>query len=86
MPAIVLGDFNTPVESRIFRRHWGDMTDAFSHVGFGFGMTKTNGWIRARIDHVLTGSGWHVKRVTMGKDIGSDHRPMIVDLTLVTPK
>lgn len=81
-PSIVLGDFNTPVESRIFQRHWGDLDDAFSVAGTGLGMTKHNGWIRARIDHVLVGPEWRVDRVTMGDQMGSDHRPLIVDLTL----
>ncbi|HET7456985.1 MAG TPA: endonuclease/exonuclease/phosphatase family protein [Gemmatimonadaceae bacterium] len=81
-PLLVVGDFNTPVESRIFRRHWGDLADAFSVAGVGLGMTKYNGWIRARIDHVLAGDGWHVDRAAVGDDVGSDHRPLVVDLTL----
>ncbi len=84
-PMIVLGDFNTPVESQIFQRSWGDLTDAFSHAGFGLGMTKFNGWIRARIDHVLAGPGVYVDRVRVGGDVDSDHRPLIVDLTVVPP-
>jgi endonuclease/exonuclease/phosphatase (EEP) superfamily protein YafD len=83
-PTIVAGDFNTPVESRIFQEHWGDLADAFSRVGSGFGMTKYNGWIRIRIDHVLAdGAWWRVTRATVGDDLGSDHRPLIVDLVLV---
>jgi len=81
-PAIVAGDFNTPIESRIFREHWGDLDDAFSRVGTGFGMTKFNGWIRIRIDHVLTRDAWRARTVAMGRDLGSDHRPLIVDLVL----
>jgi endonuclease/exonuclease/phosphatase (EEP) superfamily protein YafD len=81
-PLVVLGDFNTPVESRIFRRHWGHLTDAFSDVGTGLGMTKYNGWIRVRIDHVLTSDAWHVERVQMGSERYSDHRPLVVDLIL----
>jgi endonuclease/exonuclease/phosphatase (EEP) superfamily protein YafD len=81
-PRLVLGDFNTPIESRIFQESWGDLTDAFSEAGFGFGMTKNNGWIRVRIDHVLAGPGWYVDSVTVGQDVGSDHLPLIVDLTL----
>jgi endonuclease/exonuclease/phosphatase (EEP) superfamily protein YafD len=81
-PALVMGDFNTPVESRIFQGSWGSFTDAFSHAGFGFGMTKFNGWIRVRIDHVLSGPGWYTDRVAVGADVGSDHRPLVVDLTL----
>ncbi|MEO5818677.1 MAG: endonuclease/exonuclease/phosphatase family protein [Gemmatimonadaceae bacterium] len=83
LPTIVLGDFNTPVESQIFQRSWGDLTDAFSHAGFGLGMTKFNGWIRARIDHVLAGPGVYVDHVHVGGDVDSDHRPLIVDLTVV---
>jgi hypothetical protein len=83
LPTIVLGDFNTPVESQIFQRSWGDLTDAFSYAGFGFGMTKFNGWIRARIDHVLVGPGVYVDRVAVGEDVDSDHRPLIVELTVV---
>jgi endonuclease/exonuclease/phosphatase (EEP) superfamily protein YafD len=82
-PALVLGDFNTPAESRIFRKSWGDLTDAFSRVGFGLGMTRNNGWIRVRIDHVLTGPGWYADRAVVGRDVGSDHWPLIVDLTIV---
>ncbi|MGI8549153.1 MAG: endonuclease/exonuclease/phosphatase family protein [Gemmatimonadaceae bacterium] len=82
IPLLVAGDFNTPVESRIFQEHWGDLTDAFSHTGFGLGMTKYNGWIRVRIDHVLSGNAWHADHTTVGPDLGSDHRPVIVDLTL----
>jgi endonuclease/exonuclease/phosphatase (EEP) superfamily protein YafD len=46
-------------------------------------MTKYNGWIRARIDHVLTSDDWHVDRARVGPDAYSDHRPVLVDLTLV---
>ena len=81
-PLLVVGDFNTPVESRIFQDHWGDLADAWSTAGTGLGMTKYNGWIRARIDHVLSTPEWHVDRVAVGGPSYSDHRPLIVDLTL----
>ena len=79
---IVVGDFNLPVESVIYRRHWGDMLNAFSHAGIGFGYTRFAGWIRARIDHVLVNDDWRVVRAFVGPDFGSDHRPMIADLRL----
>ena len=79
-PMIVVGDFNTPVESRIFQRHWGDLTDAFSAMGRGFGYSKYNGWIQARIDHVLVGPRMRVARVRVGEDIGSDHRAVIAEV------
>jgi vancomycin resistance protein VanJ len=83
-PMVVLGDFNTPVESRIFREHWGDLDDAFSVGGFGLGTTKRNGWIRVRIDHVLMSHGWRAERVHVGTEGYSDHGPLIADLVLQT--
>jgi endonuclease/exonuclease/phosphatase family metal-dependent hydrolase len=85
-PLLLLGDFNTPVESRIFQEHWSDLNDAFSVAGTGLGITKHNGWIGVRIDHVLSSQEWHVDRVRVGSDTYSDHRPLIVDLTLVARK
>ncbi len=83
-PAIVAGDFNTPAESRIFQEHWGDLTDAFSRVGVGLGMTKYNGWIRIRIDHVLSdATWWRTEEAHVWRDVGSDHRALIADLVLV---
>ena len=81
-PLVVLGDFNTPVESNFFRESWGDLSDAFSVAGTGLGMTKHNGWIRVRIDHVLTSDEWHVDHARVEDEAYSDHRPLIVDLTL----
>ena len=82
-PLIVLGDFNTPVESVFFRDQWSDLADAFSVAGTGFGLTKRNGWIAARIDHVLASDEWHVDRATVDTEQRlSDHSALIVDLTL----
>lgn len=77
---IALGDFNAPVESRIYGQHWGDLVNAFDRRGFGLGYTRFNGWIRARIDHVLMDGPMVPTRVEVGEDVGSDHRPVIVDL------
>jgi endonuclease/exonuclease/phosphatase (EEP) superfamily protein YafD len=79
----VAGDFNTPVESRIFQDRWSGLDDAFSRVGAGFGATKYNGWIRVRIDHVLTDSSWRAVGVSCWENVGSDHRPLVADLVLV---
>lgn len=82
-PKIIAGDFNMPVESRIFRQSWSWLTNAFSKVGFGFGFTKfteEQGWsYGARIDHVLYSPPWRSVRAWVGPDIGSDHRPLLVD-------
>ena len=38
-PVLLIGDFNTPVESAIFRRVWGNYCDAFTEAGWGWGYT-----------------------------------------------
>ena len=81
-PLLVLGDFNTPVESVFFRDNWGELADAFEVAGTGFGITKHNGWIGARIDHVLASDEWHVDRAVVDTQRLSDHSALIVDLTL----
>ncbi len=81
---IIAGDFNTPVESPIFRKAWGRYGNAFSQAGFGCGGTVTfqrrNIHFSSRIDHVLLGSNWRCCAAWVGPDLGSDHRPVIADL------
>jgi len=81
-PGIVAGDFNMPTESAIFRKHWSTLTDAFGHVGFGFGYTRLAGWIRLRIDHVLVDDAWVIKTARVLPDYGSDHLPVMVEVEL----
>ena len=57
-PIVVAGDFNLPVESAIYRAHWGDLRNAFSSCGRGFGHTKFTSLFGVRIDHVLTSDEW----------------------------
>ena len=79
-PRIVAGDFNTPPESRIYRASWSDWTNAFDSRGRGAGGTRLNGWIRARIDHVLVDDGWRVEEIRVADDAGSDHLPVVATL------
>jgi endonuclease/exonuclease/phosphatase (EEP) superfamily protein YafD len=80
-PLLIAGDFNLPVESTIFRKHWASFTDAFESRGNGLGWTKREGrWLRIRIDHVLTtDDGPQPVRVVVGADALSDHQPVIAD-------
>jgi endonuclease/exonuclease/phosphatase family metal-dependent hydrolase len=82
VPRLVTGDFNLPADSRIFRISWGDLTNAWSEAGRGFGYTRLAGWIRARIDHVLVDDRFAVTRAAVGADYGSDHLPLIVEVVL----
>lgn len=81
-PLVVAGDFNMPVESRIYRRYWGDLENAFSSAGAGFGWTRLLKRFKVRIDHVLTGQGAHAVRAGLGPDLGSDHLPMVATIRL----
>jgi vancomycin resistance protein VanJ len=80
---IVMGDFNAPIESTVFRRCWSSLNNAFSQTGYGFGFTKVTakrGWnYGARIDHVLYSPEWHCVRCWVGADVGSDHLPLLAE-------
>jgi endonuclease/exonuclease/phosphatase family metal-dependent hydrolase len=79
-PVLVMGDFNIPVESAVYRENWASFHNAFSEAGFGFGSSKRTRWHGVRIDHVLAGPGWEVLRAWIGPGMGGDHRPMLADL------
>lgn len=86
LPVIVAGDFNLPVDSRIYRDHWGGrFGNAFSDAGWGLGYTKYTRRFGIRIDHVLSSSHWRTVECRVGPDIGSDHRPVFAELELLRP-
>ncbi|MBL0179957.1 MAG: endonuclease/exonuclease/phosphatase family protein [Gemmatimonadetes bacterium] len=83
-PTIVAGDFNLPIESAIYRRHWAGLRNAFSRSGLGIGNTKhTRRW-GIRIDHILTTPEFVIHRAAIGRDVGSDHRPVSAEVSLPT--
>ena len=84
-PLLLVGDFNTPPASAIFRRVWGHCTDAFGTAGWGWGYTFVNHRTTVRIDHILAGPGWRCDRCWVGPDVGSQHRPVLADLTWSEP-
>jgi endonuclease/exonuclease/phosphatase (EEP) superfamily protein YafD len=79
---ILAGDFNLTPDSALYRRTWGTFENAFSSQGYGWGFTKRAGVFGARIDHVLTGRDWRVHAAWVERSIGSDHRPLVAELTL----
>lgn len=83
LPLIVAGDFNLPVESAIYKRHWGDFQNAFSAAGRGFGHTKQLRWWGTRIDHVLGSRGVIPVYSQLLQTIGSDHLPLLAEFVLV---
>jgi endonuclease/exonuclease/phosphatase (EEP) superfamily protein YafD len=82
-PLVVAGDFNLPVESAIYRAHWGDLKNAFSTCGRGLGHTKFTSLFGIRIDHVLTSEHWVCTDArVLANLLGGDHAPLVVDLRL----
>lgn len=82
LPTIIAGDFNTPVESAIYRDQWGDFGNSLSSAGWGFLNTKRTKWWGIRIDHILYRQGIHAKSAWVGPKLGSDHQPVVADLII----
>ena len=85
-PTLILGDFNLPAESAIYRRSWGSFRNAFGRAGWGTGYTKHTRFWGVRIDHVLATSDVGTRDSFIGHDVGSDHLPLIADLVLPAPR
>jgi endonuclease/exonuclease/phosphatase (EEP) superfamily protein YafD len=87
-PRILVGDLNTTMWSPYFEilEHDSGMRDA--RLGFGL---KTSwpmplpSFMRLPIDHCLVSNDVAVAAVRVGPRVGSDHRPLIVDLRLPQP-
>ena len=78
---ILVGDFNTPADSPIFRDSFAGYTDAFDAIGFGFGTSYAKHHTSLRIDHVLYAAGWKCRRCYSGPDVGSGHRAVLAEMT-----
>jgi endonuclease/exonuclease/phosphatase (EEP) superfamily protein YafD len=83
---IVMGDFNMPTDSTLYRRDWAEYTNAFTSAGWGFGHTMRAS-IRGfefgiRIDQVLTCGDLTPVCAWVGPDLGSDHLPVIAEFKL----
>ena len=83
-PVIVAGDFNLTPWSRHFERFVADSRLIDCALGQGLLATwPSQMWpARIRIDHCFTSSHWRVHRVEVGRGLGSDHLPVIIDLEL----
>ena len=76
---VVAGDFNLPTGSRILSDDWGDLDDAYSVQGLGFGHTMFAGIHRVRIDHVLAPKTLVPQAVRVFSGFPSEHQPVMVD-------
>ena len=82
-PFIVAGDFNTPVESPIYRHFYRDFSDAFGTTAFGYGYTHYTAVSDLRLDHLLGGRGVRWTSCRIGPPIGTPHRPIVADAVIV---
>lgn len=81
-PTLIAGDFNMPNDSSLFRKHWGDLTDAYASAAVGYGYTSPcqtkfvwpNNTPWAQVDHILLTRDLAVERCWIGASGGSDHR------------
>jgi vancomycin resistance protein VanJ len=85
-PVLIMGDFNTPPESTIFRWVWNNYTDAFGAAGWGWGYTFFGARTMVRIDHILMGQEWSCSACRVGPYVGSPHRLVIADVFWTGPK
>ncbi len=77
--AIVAGDLNSSPWSKWFPKR---LNDPFPHLFRRHTWSAFNGLISTSLDHVLSTSHFKAIRHSVGPDLGSDHRPVIVDLRL----
>jgi endonuclease/exonuclease/phosphatase (EEP) superfamily protein YafD len=83
--AIILGDFNATPWSRPFRHLVEASGFCDSRAGFGLQTSWVPDLSRVMqlpIDHVLVSCGIGVRDRRIERDVGSDHRPVVVDLVV----
>jgi endonuclease/exonuclease/phosphatase (EEP) superfamily protein YafD len=83
-PLIVAGDLNATPWSRRFRRVVARSGLRDSRAGFGIqaSFPAALGWAGIPIDHALVSAEIAVVDRRVGPDVGSDHRPILVDLAI----
>ncbi|MEK7747913.1 MAG: endonuclease/exonuclease/phosphatase family protein [Nitrospirota bacterium] len=81
-PLIVMGDFNTPADSTLYRQFWSGFDNAYSEAGFGLGYTKKVRWSGIRIDHILFTKKWSaLESFVLPQVDGTDHLPIMATLS-----
>lgn len=91
LPLIVMGDFNTPASSHVFREAWGDLAGGFESVAIGPSHTAPcrpisfwpGTWPWSRIDHIRASGEWRFHQFITGERDGSDHRLVAGELELI---
>ncbi|BDI29184.1 hypothetical protein CCAX7_12350 [Capsulimonas corticalis] len=85
-PKILCGDFNAQPPATSCRRLTDIYPDAFEAAGRGYGYTLKATTPVERIDHILTSRDLTVRNCWVPSLIASDHRAVVADVTLPTPR
>lgn len=84
LPMILVGDLNTTMWAPAYRRF--EKASGLKNVRRGFGVLPTwpaqLHWAGIPLDHCLVSPEIHVVNARVGRHIGSDHCPLIVDLVI----
>ncbi len=83
LPMILAGDFNSTPQGRVYQRvvERSGMIDAARGLQLvGTWPANLPGVLRLPIDHVFVSRDIHVVSYEIGPDLGSDHRPVLVEL------
>jgi len=82
-PVLVTGDFNGTRHNWAYRHLASGLTDVVTASGDGWTATYPSRWPLFRIDHVLTSEHWTAHRAHVPSvPHVSDHRPVVVDVSL----
>ena len=87
-PFMLVGDLNATPWSQAMRAMARDTTLRYASEGYGIRPTLLPGGnvvgplVGAPLDHILVSTDWAVAAYTEAGDIGSDHRPVQVDVSL----
>lgn len=88
-PCVLVGDLNVTPFSPYFRNllREGNLRDARCGCGLlpTWPLQFPSPLLRIPIDHCLVGEGVQVRRFTTAGDVGSDHAPILVDVSLPGP-
>ena len=83
-PKVLVGDLNTTMWSPYFTELLANAQLREARIGFGLGTTWPEPlppFLKIAIDHCLVSQEVGVENMRIGPTTGSDHRPLIVDLT-----
>ena len=79
-PLIVMGDFNTPLDSTFFAPMRARLRDAFETAGYGYAKTWPMPLPVLDIDHIWVSHHFRIVHSEHRTSVLSDHRPVIADL------